>query len=311
MTKALPDFLVQQLNNPPQAGSGVHSWLFTVSRNLHAHIEPDAIVSLLGERIANCGRRVTPREIENAVNSSQACAWRPIGSNLMGRMPATLKRSCNGSDGPPRWPKLDEKERAAVIAKGGGLAELWEMSNPRLDDDEPVTEHVIDMLFPGNPLLCCGESSYRFDTKHREDWRGQMSKMPLIVPSSMSSHTGLTQDGKESAHTLANTGSRRFLIVEFDNGSQDNQAALLMHLGSTAPLVCVVHSGGKSLHGWFYAVGHSEGAVESFFRYAVSIGADMATWTRSQFVRMPDGLRDNGERQRMYYVNAGLMGGAR
>ena len=28
-----------------------------------------------------------------------------------------------------------------------------------------------------------------------------------------------------------------------------------------------------------------------FFRYAVSLGADRATWTRCQLVRMPDGTR--------------------
>jgi hypothetical protein len=311
MNKALPDFLSKMVNNPPQAGSGVHTWLFSVSRNLHAHMSSDAIVSLLEDRSANCGRRVTRREIENAVNSSLECAWRPIGSNLMGRVPPPLKRSCRGSEGLPGWPELDEEERDAVIAHGGCLADLQELSNPRLDDTEPSTEHVIDMLFPGNPLLCCGGSSYSFDTKPREEWRGQMSDLQLIVPSPMSAPTGLTQDGKESTHTLANTGHRRFLIVEFDSGSLDDQAALLAHLGSTAPLACVVFSGSKSLHGWFYTVGHSDETVESFFSYAVSIGADRATWTRSQFVRMPCGLRDGGKRQRLYYLNAGLIGGVR
>src|SRR5690349_17937377 len=33
------------------------------------------------------------------------------------------------------------------------------------------------------------------------------------------------------------------------------------------------------------------------FAYAVSLGADPATWTRSQFVRMPGGRRDNGKVQ--------------
>jgi hypothetical protein len=116
MNKALPDFLSKMVNNPPQAGSGVHTWLFSVSRNLHAHMSPDAIVSLLEDRSANCGRRVTRREIENAVNSSLECAWRPIGSNLMGRVPPPLKRSCRGSEGLPGWPELDEEERDAVIA---------------------------------------------------------------------------------------------------------------------------------------------------------------------------------------------------
>ena len=42
-------------------------------------------------------------------------------------------------------------------------------------------------------------------------------------------------------------------------------------------------------------------------RYAVSLGADRATWTRSQFVRMPDGTRDNGKRQTVYFFNPEVL----
>jgi len=130
-----------------------------------------------------------------------------------------------------------------------------------------------------------------------------MSGLALIVPSPMSAITGLTKDGRESKHTLDNTGPRRFLICEFDTGTADDHAALLIHLAGYAPLVCVVHSGGKSCHGWFYVHGEPDARVEKFFRYAVSLGADAATWTRSQFVRMPDGTRDNGKRQTVYFLN--------
>jgi len=81
-------------------------------------------------------------------------------------------------------------------------------------------------------------------------------------------------------------------------------AALLLHLGGFAALVCALYSGNKSLHGWFLVDGLPEEKVLKFFRYAVSLGADRATWTRSQLVRMPDGLRDkNGTRQRVFFLN--------
>ena len=119
----------------------------------------------------------------------------------------------------------------------------------------------------------------------------------------MSAVTGLTQEGRESKHALSNTGPRRFLVAEFDQGTLDEHAALLVHLAGFAPLVCVAHSGGKSLHGWFYVHGQPEGRVLKLFRYAVSLGADDATWTPSQFVRMPDGLRDNGRHQTVFYLS--------
>jgi hypothetical protein len=177
------------------------------------------------------------------------------------------------------------------------------LSKPRIEDNGQHTETIIDQLFPGDALLCCGKSSQEFDTRPREAWRGELSELQLIVASPMSAVTGTTKDGKESKHTLANTGARRFLICEFDTGTPDEHAALLLHLGTFAPLVCAVHSGNKSLHGWFFVASQSDAKIEKFFRYAVSLGADRATWTRSQFVRMPDGTRDNGKRQTVFYTN--------
>ena len=132
------------------------------------------------------------------------------------------------------------------------------LSKPRIEDNDAHTEAIIDRLFPGNPLLCCGKSNSDFDTKPREDWRGELAGLQLIVPSPMSAVTGLTKDGKVSKHCSNNTGARRFLICEFDTGTADEHAALLIHLAGFAPLVCAVHSGGKSLHGWFYVHGQPE-----------------------------------------------------
>ena len=66
------------------------------------------------------------------------------------------------------------------------------------------------------------------------------------------------------------------------------------------------------VHGWFYVAGLAEAKVEAFYRHCVTLGADRATFTRSQFVRMPDGLRDNGVRQGVYYFDPAIIeaGGA-
>jgi hypothetical protein len=203
-----------------------------------------------------------------------------------------------------QWPEVDEPLRASVIDDvDGGLVDLWELSPVRIEDNEQHTEAIIDRLFPGNPLLCAGRNRYRFDTKPREDWRGGLAERQLIVPSPMSAIRGITKTGQRSKHTLENTGPRRFLVCEFDTGTIDDHAALLIHLAGYAPLVLAVHSGGKSLHGWFYVHGQPAPKVERFFRYAVSLGADRATWTRSQFVRIPDGVRDTGQRQAVYFFN--------
>jgi hypothetical protein len=84
----------------------------------------------------------------------------------------------------------------------------------------------------------------------------------------------------------------------------DACAALHLHLAELMPLVLVVFSASKSLHGWYRVWGLTLKERAKFMRYAVSLGADPATWTRSQFVRMPDGLREeNGKRQVTYFFN--------
>jgi hypothetical protein len=288
--KTLPSFIDEMLAAPPRAGEGVHNWLFRVARQLHAHLPAVEIVARLESRVQCCGRHVSRKEIEDAVKNALACAWQPSGNAAPVQSVA-------------KWPVVNQEQREAIVRDNGGLADLWGESKPRIEDNVAHTEAIIDRLFPGNPLLCCGKSNSDFDTKPREDWRGKMSALALIVPSPMSAVTGQTKDGKESKHTLANTGARRFLICEFDAGTVDEHAALLIHLAGYAPLVCAVHSGGKSLHGWFYVHGQPAAKIEKFFRYAVSLGADHATWTRCQFVRMPDGTRDNGKRQTVFYTN--------
>lgn len=287
---SLPPFLNDLLNTPPRAGEGVHNFLFRVARQLHAHLPANEIVNLLETRVVNCGRQVPRNEIIAAVQNSLPCAWQPNGNSAPVQFVS-------------KWPSVSQEKRTAIIRNGGGLCDLWEASRTRIEDNDQHTEGIIDQLFPGNPLLCCGKSNSDFDTRPREDWLGELSALALIVPSPMLAVTGLTKDGRESKHSLANTGARRFLICEFDSGTADEHAALLLHLGTFAPLVCAVHSGGKSLHGWFYVHGKPEVKVERFFRYAVSLGADLMTWTRSQFVRMPDGTRDNGNRQTVFFLN--------
>jgi hypothetical protein len=77
-----------------------------------------------------------------------------------------------------------------------------------------------------------------------------------------------------------------------------------LHLRELLPtLVCVCFSGGKSLHAWFRVLELTPQERRSFMRRAVLLGGDRATFARSQFARIPDGLRDNGARQTCFYFD--------
>jgi hypothetical protein len=278
----------------PRSGGGVHRWLFVTALKLYRHCpEKGELARLLTEATANCGREIPDEEIENAIINSQ-----PIAE---GRTAQGAMRSG------PRWPQRNDEQISAIVQDGPNLTELEAMSPVRSTDGQPHTEEIIDMLFPGNPLLCAAPKKELALTRTREEWRRFMANQQFIVPSPMTARYGKTKSGRDSSRSLANTGPRRFLVVEFDRGDFDQHAALLIHLARFAPLVLAVHSGNKSLHGWFYCEGEPDQKVEKFFRFAVSLGGDHATWTRCQFVRMPDGQRDDGKRQRVVYFDPKRM----
>ncbi len=236
MTSAreLPQFVRDLLASPPRAGEGVNLYLFSLARVLHPYRSESDILDTLRAVIANCGRMVSEQEIRRAVENSKAAAWVP-GSR-------------NPERATPAWSPFNSEQREAVVAAmSAELVDLWEASPVRFENNDSHTEGIIDMLFPGNPLLCGGRSNSEFATRSREDWRGKLAAMQFILPSPMTARTGRTQDGNVSEHTLENTGPRRFPVNE--------QAAILLHLAERAPMALAVQLGSKSLHGSAAAIG--------------------------------------------------------
>jgi hypothetical protein len=273
----------------PKTGGGVHSWLLSQANRCRlANLTQATAGAVLREGSNTCGRRVSDKEIADAVlKAFGSCA------SFAPERPPT-----------PTRPTADPRMIQRVVDGFGNLnplEELWSASTIKCRIG-PDSEEVIDALFPADALLCCGLSNDVFDTKPREEWRGQLSVQQFIVPSPMSAVWGETQSGKPSKHTLKNTGPRRFLIVEFDQGDILQQAALSLHLAQYSPLALAVMSGGKSLHSWFYVAGEPEDTVRKFAFRAMELGADWRPMdVRCQFVRMPSGLRDNGKRQRTIF----------
>ena len=290
----LPHRLQAKLRNCPKAGGGVHGWIFNSALQLTKYTDQNTAFELIRSSSDDCERSVPDREIWDAISTASSIA------PLSNRKQITKK---------PKWPSKNEEQIEAITEDGEGLAELWESSPIRFDDDSPHTEEVIDLLFPDSPLLCTGSSPYEFGTKAREEWRGKLASMQLIVPSPMTERVGITKSGKKSAHSLDNTGPRKFLVIEFDEGTFDEHAAILIHLAKQAPLVMALMSGNKSLHGWFYVERSPEKLQLGFMRYAVSLGADPQLWVRSQFARIPDGFRVDKEKlQSVIYLNPANLG---
>jgi hypothetical protein len=256
----------------PEPSDGVHTWVF------HA---------------ACCAVDAGVPDEEAIVEIEALMTRDPKGAEIEDALAAARGERRPSS---PRWSPRNPVAVAAIAAQCPSLIELVSFSPEKINFCGPSrTEEIIDSLFPNNPWLCVGRSTYHFNTMRREEWRGHLGDRSLIVPSPMSAERGRTKQGKLSHHTEENTGPRRFIIIEFDRGSLDQQAALLWHLATYAPLAMVVFSGSKSCHGWFFCAGQPEDKLQRFFDYAHSLGADDAMWSRFQFARLPDGRRSDAK----------------
>ncbi len=269
--------LVPKIKPCPPGGTGVHKWIYHACCVLAEDgFGPDDIEAYVK---ANATRDLQPGEVQNALRS---IAGGP-----------TERR--------PMWSQVSESGQEAARRKEGGLTALAESSPLECED----ADDAVESLFFGNPLLCCGLSTKEFATKPRLHWQN-LHQLQFIVPNPMTDKWGETQAGTKSQRTLQNTGPRHYLVVEFDEGTFDDHAAYLQRLNKlhkNIVLRCAVLSGGKSLHGWFDVRDRSEDIVKQFFHSACQLGADPATWTRSQFVRMPHGRRANGNLQDVVYFN--------
>ena len=209
------------------------------------------------------------------------------------------------------WPALNASLRKQVTEEGPG----WENLQKRSPIGNCSASEALERLFPDNPLLwaaleICPEQCA--DTLPMRSWLQVASKMQFIVPNPVTSQVVPT--GGHSKRCLTNTGPRRFQVIESDSGTFNEQVAVLWYLAKFAPLCAVVCSGGKSLHGWFYVAGRGDPWSRRFMELAVSLGADKATWTKCQAVRMPGGHRTkNGARQEIIFFDdkAVVNGGGR
>ncbi len=316
---AVPKKVVRRLSRCPEAGSGVHRYIYgTACLCREYYIDSQTAFRLIVDATSKCGRSVPFSEIYAAV--SNAYSQTTIEPVLTGSAVKVAK-----------WPKRNFASIWDAALAGPTLREFIKISPEKFSQESRHSDEVIDVLFPSDELLCCGSGVKVFTTKAKSQWIGCLSDQSFIVPSPMNAVTGQTKQGTVSTRCLSNTGPRKYLVIEFDftekgKDGRDKEeanmmrglagkglsvfdlcAALHWELASIAPLVMLVSSGGKSLHGWYYCEGRPDEMLLSFMKYAVSIGADPATWTPCQLVRMPDGTRDNGARQEIVYFNKEVL----
>jgi len=263
------DTLQKLLSANPAQGTA-HTWIFRVALHMRWYHTSEATVKFLRAHVNNpmwVGRRPTDEEIGKAVRKAYSATaeestdmvridWPPMSADAVLRV-------------------LTETEPVTLTPTGVTAAE------------------AIAALWKPDDLVCAGIDNRTAQTVTRQELLSTCdpAQLQFVVPSPMSARRGETRDGHASSRCLANSGPRRHLVVESDALTKPDQAKVLAHIAKVVPMVMVVDSGGKSLHGWFDVRELQELAQAVVFAWACRLGADPHTWTRCQWVRMPGGTR--------------------
>ncbi len=323
----LPKSLAESLSAEPQPGNR-NIWLFTVAKRARHHASPEKIRTFLQRVAANWTDRDFHPEIDRAITRAFESPDQPSSFNPQ---PSSFPQL-------PPWPPFNPDAWTRRISHPPlfNLDPLEISPEQILDTLYPtnlVTQAFLPVpptlqskilpseathlpadrrritnpksKIPSGPLLCLAADVRTAQTQPREHWRGQESTMQFIVANPMTALTGITQSGKTSQRCHDNaTRNRRFQVIEFDRGTLREQSAILSSLQSDqTPLILVVWSGGKSLHGWYDVNRLSQYAKLRFFRHAVFLGADSSLWDPAKLVRMPGGRRENGTRQNVLHFS--------
>ena len=280
----LVDTVATWAAKPMRPGEGLHTDIFRACIMMlesgHSDEQVFDFVRRAADRVGD--RHVPDREIRSAIAYAHN---RLSGEGLES----------------PRWPAYNEGLRAEIIANAGVTVEQLAESSEQQSQDPWF---YVSRLYRPDEYVCLASQSSSFATLSRDDWQPWLLSYPYeyINPSAMTNSFGMTKENKASPHCLDNCGPKTYQVVEFDFGAPNEHAAILWHLAKQARLICMVYSGGKSLHGWFNVRGWAETEMLRFFQSAVELGADPKMWSRCQFSRLPAGRNTKTGKQQTVLV---------
>jgi hypothetical protein len=268
----------------PEAGMGVHKWIFYAASSCNrAKLDAGIAVKLISNEMTRDPNPVS--EVERAVHA----AYHMTGDSL----PLS------------RFPERDMECIKSLKKNGLSLEQLAEKS-PLKNSHQC---DVMSSLFKPKELVCVGAevTCPQIIEMPNSPQEIDFTDKQFIVPSPMSALHGITKDGKKSTRSISNTGFRRWIVIECDfnhsdaialgwQSTFDVCASVLSKMSEIRPLVLAVSSGSKSLHGWFPVLpGESEDLGKSqlwgFLALACKYGADSRMWPKCQWTRIPGGTR--------------------
>ncbi len=312
MTMAVPPARDREaLARIPAPGCGCHPFLLAVANHgVAAKIHPQAIFSDIRGSIPAGNRYIPDSEIMDAINKALADHQ---GGTFMPR--------------PKPQPAVRDGQAAlqAIMAQATILteADLWEASPIRLLDrpqDDPAL--LLSILYQPTDLLWIGERHEAgimgVTIRTAGEWaaysRAGGKTAPHVIPNPLDGIPRPKKTGDGS--TLrgdANVQRFRFAVVEFDGLSRDEQ--LRFWCSVKLPIVVLIDSGGKSIHGWVDVAQLASVATADawgrqikdilYDRLLVPLGVDPACSNPARLSRLPGHFRrEKNGCQRILWLSA-------
>jgi hypothetical protein len=310
MTATALDRYRQALASIPPPGAGCHPSLLSVANyGILAGRDPDQLFEDIRQAIPPGARHIPDKEIADAIRKAledhQGATFTPRS-----RPEAIVK------DGKAALRRIVEQARITTEV------DLWEKSPIQLHslpDDDPVL--LLETLFTPDDLLLIGDryadGIMGQTIRPAGDWlnyfRAGGATFPHIIPNPLDGilRPKKSDDGN-SLRGDANVQAFRFAIVEFDGLPRDEQ--LKFWCAVKLPVVALIDSGGKSIHGWvdLAALGgvtspeewETEVKDKLFGRILVPLGVDSACSNASRLSRLPGHYRVEKEAyQRLLWLS--------
>jgi hypothetical protein len=303
-SKALDAFNATLTKMPrPGRGENCHTYLMTCANAAkRAGMALEDAVKRIYAAVPGGGRQVDEREVRDAVERAYSTEAAPV------------KQVSPAVNADTFWRGV--LSRTAGMTVNDLEAELFSRSCIRLND-EPAGDAVLllESIYHPSDALFIG-TQYDTGVKPVESWvkllKSGATVPPHVIPNVLTGKPAPDKAGKGT--TLRGDNSVlgfNIAVAEMDGRPRAEQLAFWMTVD--LPVIALIDSAGKSIHGWVATPGIStteqwddQVEVELFGKWLIPLGCDPACKNEARLSRLPGHFRQETKQwQRLLYLAPG------
>jgi hypothetical protein len=303
-----PRFLRDLLESCPEAGAGVHPWLFKVARYLHRYHTPEEICSILEKRVADCGRVLEPHEIPDAVANSGPCKWEPSTKAASERRAEWIKNPTHRLV-PEFNPELAIKAAARIPID---ITPEWLKARSPVPVTCSTGEFLQSFFTPVEKALvfniyksqgCLWPDQVNIDRWSRLHFSDGAWFLCNPVDGLEHFNPRLCKNSQRSQESVT---SFRYGVLECDQKPKETWSPIWLKIlvGLKLPIVSITDSAGKSVHALVRGDCQSKQAWDQWkrdiLRPLVPLGADDGALSAVRLTRLPGCYRGDRQQELLY-----------